>query len=459
MDEDDSMVIDSGSSSNANASLSNEFDIESYINSYTGLTKILRLLFIAEYSEDPKLKSDAFKMAASEVMKTSNIELYHNIVTKSNGLIKFDSQWVDNTTKKNSSTIDKLEQDLNVAKANIVKDSIRIAQSDLGEFYYRSGDYSNSLKCFVRTRDYCTSSKHILNMCFNIIKVGIDYSNYSHVFTYTTKAEQTPDIDPQSIAKLRAATGLANLESSKYKFAAKKFIETPFEQNASVFSDIISPQDIAIYGGLCALATFDRAELKKKVLDDAVFRNYLELVPEVRELIRDFYASKYAPCLNALDKLKPVLLLDIHLRAHVDNLYSRIRSKALIQYISPYVSVDLVSMATAFNTNIQQLEREISKLIMDDSINSRIDSHNKRLYSRKIDQRSTTFDKSMQVGHDFISNTNHLLLRLEMLNNNLTVNNGRKDDKHGGPGGPFGFGNIPMELIQQQQQMFAQYQR
>jgi COP9 signalosome complex subunit 1 len=28
---------------------------------------------------------------------------------------------------------------------------------------------------------------------------------------------------------------------------------------------IISPQDVAIFGGLCALAMFDRAELKSKV--------------------------------------------------------------------------------------------------------------------------------------------------------------------------------------------------
>jgi hypothetical protein len=28
---------------------------------------------------------------------------------------------------------------------------------------------------------------------------------------------------------------------------------------------VISAQDVAIYGGLCALATFDRSELKKRV--------------------------------------------------------------------------------------------------------------------------------------------------------------------------------------------------
>jgi len=28
------------------------------------------------------------------------------------------------------------------------------------------------------------------------------------------------------------------------------------------YSEVIAPQDVATYGGLCALATFDRTELK-----------------------------------------------------------------------------------------------------------------------------------------------------------------------------------------------------
>jgi len=90
-------------------------------------------------------------------------------------------------------------------------------------------------------------------------------------------------------------------------------------------SQVLSPQDVAIFGGLCALAVFDRSELKSKVfllygwgfflhhpltlfsaqvLDNASFKNFLELVPQVRELITDFYNSRYASCLNYLQQLR-----------------------------------------------------------------------------------------------------------------------------------------------------------
>jgi len=40
-----------------------------------------------------------------------------------------------------------------------------------------------------------------------------------------------------------------------------QFLETGPELG-SHYNDVIAPQDVATYGGLCALATFDRAELK-----------------------------------------------------------------------------------------------------------------------------------------------------------------------------------------------------
>lgn len=52
----------------------------------------------------------------------------------------------------------------------------------------------SAFKCYVRTRDYCTSPKHILSMCLAVIKTAIELRNYLHVANYVAKAEQTPDV-------------------------------------------------------------------------------------------------------------------------------------------------------------------------------------------------------------------------------------------------------------------------
>ena len=49
----------------------------------------------------------------------------------------------------------------------------------------------------------------------------------------------------------------------------------------SQWNEVISPQEVALYGGLCGLASFDRGELKRHIIDNVQFREYLELYPEV----------------------------------------------------------------------------------------------------------------------------------------------------------------------------------
>jgi COP9 signalosome complex subunit 1 len=95
--------------------------------------------------------------------------------------------------------------------------------NDFGDFYYSHGQLGDAFKSYVRTRDYCTTSKHIIHMCLSTILVSIEMGQFSHVSSYVSKAEQGTDpLDPITISKLRCAAGLANLEAKKYKLAARK---------------------------------------------------------------------------------------------------------------------------------------------------------------------------------------------------------------------------------------------
>ena len=95
--------------------------------------------------------------------------------------------------------------------------------NDFGDFYYAHGQLGEAFKSYVRTRDYCTTSKHIIHMCTSAILVSIEMGQFTHVTSYVSKAEQTPEaLDQVTAAKLRCAAGLANLVSKKYKLAARK---------------------------------------------------------------------------------------------------------------------------------------------------------------------------------------------------------------------------------------------
>ncbi|XP_064171116.1 COP9 signalosome complex subunit 1-like isoform X1 [Anguilla rostrata] len=376
-------------------------DLEQYASSYSGLMRMERLQFIADHC--PPLRVEALKMALSFVQRTFNVDVYeeiHRKLTEATREVQgvpdavpeggaeppaLDTAWAESTRKKALLKLEKLDTDLKNYKGNSIKESIRRGHDDLGDHYLDCGDLSNALKCYSRARDYCTSAKHVINMCLNVIKVSVYLQNWSHVLSYVSKAESTPEIAEQRgerdsqnqavLTKLKCAAGLAELASRKYKQAAKCFLLASFDH--CDFPELLSPSNVAVYGGMCALATFDRQELQRNVISSSSFKLFLELEPQVRDIIFKFYESKYASCLKMLDDMKDNLLLDMYLAPHVRTLYTQIRNRALIQYFSPYVSADMNKMAAAFNTTVAALEDELTQLILEGLINARIDSHSK----------------------------------------------------------------------------------
>jgi COP9 signalosome complex subunit 1 len=356
-----------------------------------------------------------------------------------------DVQWIEQKSKKSALKLEKLDVDLKNYKSNSIKESIRRGHDDLAEHYLESGDLQNALKCFSRARDYCTSAKHVVNMCLNVIKVSIYLNNWAHVLNFVVKAENTPDgmesTKPSTgkdasatiATRLRCAAGLAELAGKKYKAAAKYFLQANFD-HCDNFGDMISQSNIAVYGGLCALATFDREELQKNVISSSSFKLFLELEPYVRDIIFKFYESKYATCLRLLDEMKDNLFLDIYLAPHVRKLYNQIRNRGLIQYFSPYASADLNKMAESFNTTVPALENELMQLILEGQIQARIDSHNKILYAKNIDQRSVTFERSLRMGEEYERRTKLMMLRAAIVRVQIQVKNPLKENQNEMPG-------------------------
>uniref|UniRef100_A0A8C6KWZ1 G protein pathway suppressor 1 n=1 Tax=Nothobranchius furzeri TaxID=105023 RepID=A0A8C6KWZ1_NOTFU len=393
-------------------------DLEQYVTSYSGLMRIERLQFIAEHC--PQLRVEALKMAFTFVQRTFNVDTYEEVHRKlteatrevqgapdtlpEGGMVSppLDSAWAESTRKKALLKLEKLDTDLKNYKGNSIKESIRRGHDDLGDHYLDCGDLSNALKCYSRARDYCTSAKHVINMCLNVIKI-----NFYLLFCWI-------------------GTSLA---SRKYKPAAKCFLQASFDHCDC--PELLSPSNVAVYGGLCALATFDRQELQRNVISSSSFKLFLELEPQIRDIIFKFYESKYASCLKLLDEMKDNLLLDMYLAPHIKTLYSQIRNRALIQYFSPYVSADMTKMAQAFNTTVLALEDELTQLILEGLVNARIDSHSKILYARDVDQRSTTFEKSLHMGKEFQRRAKAMILRAAVLRNQIHVKSPPREGSQG----------------------------
>lgn len=322
-----------------------------------------------------------------------------------------------------------------------------MGNEDLGSHYYNTGDLGESLKAYSRMRDYCTAPAHIASNAFRMIQVAIEQRNWLAVQSQVTKIRSLgmkAEEAARNAPKTTVAGGLAAMAQGEYKNAATFFLETDPSLGES-YNEVVSANDVAVYGGLCALASMSRSELQEKVLDNDKFRSYLEMEPHIRRAVNLFCASKYSQCLEILESYRVDYLLDIYLQDQIPLLYHQIRTKSIVQYFQPFSRVTLKSMeqmfgahsstAASLSMNQQQPNSafidELITMIDSGQLDARIDLADAVLVAHDDPPRAAMQQHALDTVDAFIREARIKLLRLNAVSNDLIV----KPDKRGRIGG------------------------
>ncbi|KZT43306.1 hypothetical protein SISSUDRAFT_1057718 [Sistotremastrum suecicum HHB10207 ss-3] len=419
------------------------FDLENYISSYSGSTAIARLQHIA--TTCPAIAKPALRIGIQQLLESRDTHQYTHLTTLYNSLatsseiIPINSKWVQETAQRNAKEKNKLETELKTYSSNMIKESIRMAHRDLGDYYRLVGENATALKHYTKCREYCTTSQHILEMCIIVLELLIEQKNYSHISTYVFKADSALDTQPSSATstapgiapkksaerdrvqtKLDLATALSSLGTGQYEKAASSFLRLGSLKSLEDWNGkLISGSDIAIYATLCSLATLSRSAIKAQVLENDNFGVYIEQEPYVRELLDAYMASKFHTVLAILQRYSTRHALDIHLAPHISALTVLIRNRALVLYFQPFQSIRLEKMGQAFGLSIPELEGYLVPLIQSGDIKGRIDSKNKATKSQ--DQRAQLYQKAVQTGNEIQSTNRKLLLRMALIHADLVV--------------------------------------
>jgi COP9 signalosome complex subunit 1 len=254
-----------------------------------------------------------------------------------------------------------------------------MGNEDLGNHYQAIGDLPRAFDSFSRMRQDVSMAKHIIDISKHLIEVAVEQKNWVAVSSNVQKIKgvMVPADEDRTLQPYLCATdGLALMDSGEYYNAALRFLQTEAGMGTTCNS-IISPNDIAVYGGLCALATMERNELHTQVLENTNFRTYLELEPHIRRAITFFVNSRYSACLSVLEAYRTDYWLDIHLQKHIDDLYHLVRSKSIVQYFIPFSCVTLDSLNAAFMPPGKTIDKELAMMIQRKDLEARIDTQNR----------------------------------------------------------------------------------
>jgi COP9 signalosome complex subunit 1 len=401
------------------------FDLQAYISRYEGPTRLNRLLFISEYC--PEYQATALRILVDDLKRPSSLNtllyqrLNHMGVFQQLGDgVYFDNQWVNDVDTKCMQHQDRLESDLQTAKAKMIKESIRLCYNDFGDFLVQRGVYDEATKMYLRTREYSSNNRQVAEQGLKAIKACIDGKDFKSARQNLIRIDQVANEFKDLSERCKLLFGVIQLNEGDFESAATNFInvDPTFAQN---FTDIASVEDIVLYGNLCALASFSRASLKGLIIDNIAFKGMTDIVPEVKGLAQFYCSGQYSQLFSAMEGIRGLLSIDMHLQQHADTLFTAIKERCIAQYIAPFSVVDMRKMAGCLQIEIPELAGVVARMITAGKVAAKIDMASCMIYRRKVNDHKALREKMLTLGHIQIRDLRIILLRLSMMQHSFSI--------------------------------------
>ncbi|TQN66112.1 COP9 signalosome complex subunit 1 [Colletotrichum shisoi] len=418
-----------------------KLDLDLYIQNYEGRTRFERLFLIGRSCVP--LCVDALKAAIAEAKEGVDVQRYRDafecihIAAPNEPEASFDQEWVETTERANKAKTHQLESELKGYKMNLIKESIRMGNEDIGRHFEQIGDLNNAGEAYSRMRPDVSTSKHIIDVGKHLVSVTLQRREWPMVIANLSKitgihnAEEEKSLQPY----VKIVSGIALLGLEKFEDAAKSFLQTDAGKEGAEYKTIASPNDVAVYGGLLSLATMDRKDLQARVLDNQSFRTFLELESHIRKAISLFVNGRYSACLAILEAYRADYLLDIYLQKHVPTLYSQIRSKCIVQYFIPFSCVTLSSLEAAFAVPGKPLVDELLGMIRSGVLQARINTIDKTLVAVSPNPRATLQRLVLDTIDAYERDATERIRRMSIVAADMEVKNTRKGTVQAGAQG------------------------
>ncbi|KAL2169680.1 hypothetical protein VTG60DRAFT_5819 [Thermothelomyces hinnuleus] len=409
-----------------------KFDLDLYIQNYKGRTRFDRLFLIGRSSVP--LCVDALKAAIAEAKRGKDTNRYREaveclrIAAPSEPEATYDQAWLEAQEAANKAETNRLLTELKGYKNNLIKESIRMGNEDLGKHLESIGDLNAAAETYAKMRPDVSTPKQFLDVGKHLVRVSVQRREWGMVSAHLSKmggahhAEEEKAVQPY----LKIAQGIALLGQEKYREAASSFLSADSSISGSTYSELASQSDVAIYGGLLALASMDRNELQNNVLDNAQFRTFLEQAPHIRRAVAQFVSGRYSACIGILESYRPDYLLDIYLQKHIPNIYSQIRSKCIIQYLLPFSCVSLETMEKAFGRPDQRIEDELADMIQSGALSARINMVDRLVTTKAAKPRAQMQDTALQAAEEYERQALERLRRMGLAAADLELRGSKK---------------------------------
>ncbi|CAD5322872.1 unnamed protein product [Arabidopsis thaliana] len=305
-----------------------DLDVEAYSRNYEGRNLVLRLLHIAENSVGPMFSDDleleALRLAYDLIRNDGivcDMRLFTVIAEKIQGRLGegylLDEKW--RLTKNNNFVKQDsiLRNDLESATDELEKDRLALRQYWL---HYHCGQMAIVFRPYPR-------QVQTIDAYMATLLVALETRNFGELPHRSVEQIAYCNVKRAYGFKIDCFKSLSNLLESKYQVAAEGFVQLWKEVDNYNYREVISSEDIVLFGLVCAMATFSKSTLQNAV--DTIVNPIGQVASHLENVIKPFgpcdylidvikklLAGHFTDCMTLLEKQRPRLLLDFYLRDH-----------------------------------------------------------------------------------------------------------------------------------------------
>ena len=399
------------------------WDLKEYASRYRGGSKIRRLLEIAQRCSG--VQREAYSLLISSLKEESyNTALYQEvcIYARSAGVdtteCEVDRAWIEKINSHVLTRRAEIDQNLQLAKTSMRKDDIRRCHMEKGALFHKVGEYQEAAKCYARALEYTSTQAHKLESNMAIFTASIDIGNFQQASQYISRIDTS--LANTTKNKCRAAFGILSLAEGDFKSAARNFLDCDGSL-IGAFKEVVSAEDVALYGTLCAAASSSFTEVHRSVVQNKTFRPLLETVPELRSLMQRYSPSKCGEFLQWIDRRRGELSLDPYLGKHVTKLVDSITDRILVQYFKPYRTLRIGDVAEQLGMPMLEMEAKFASLITAKKIGARIDSQEHTLHANIENEREQAIQKVSDIAAKHATKVRQAILRLSLVKHQFCV--------------------------------------
>ncbi|POW15414.1 hypothetical protein PSHT_07071 [Puccinia striiformis] len=437
------------------AELNLTFDLINRVSQYTGLPHmwliiilnpadilssrqaINRYRFLAQSS--PQISLSAYELALEKIVhSTWDIQLYKDTLLAYNKIAAHNNLPLENDLKNNT--------------ISCTKDGIRLP---------RAGSPLPKSRRPIRTHierslrpENTPTALHAAQLSLASLDLALDAENFKLAQSHAAKAQGAIDTlvgsmelkaaknkaagssthhsaesqDPtekdiqQWTDRVNVVNALTSLAQGDFARATTYFLKLGREAGEDSGRELLATtSDIGIYTTLCALAHFDRQQLKERLIDNLEFRSVLDSEPQLRQLLNLFRENKYREVFEYLHTSLPIYRTDLYLAEQTNRLMSMIQERAISQYFGSFSSARMNKASEVFGWNMEELEARLVESIRTGNLSAKIDLANLILNQHKPPARDKLLSSVLESAQKIQSQSNAALFRLKLISADLVV--------------------------------------